>query len=72
MFATVARSGSASAVARSSGERKTLRELIASLTYLETCQSACETAVSVDSCPQCERHPDQPTPPELVIGMHAQ
>ncbi|NLE85702.1 MAG: MerR family transcriptional regulator [Myxococcales bacterium] len=48
------------------------RELIASLTYLETCQSACETAVSVDSCPQCERHPDQPTPPELVIGMHAQ
>jgi MerR family transcriptional regulator, copper efflux regulator len=48
------------------------RELIASLTYLETCHSACETAVPVHSCPQCERHPDQPTPPELVIGMHAQ
>lgn len=48
------------------------RELIASLTYLETCQSACETALPVHSCPQCERHPDQPTPPELVIGMHAQ
>lgn len=47
------------------------RELIASLTYLETCQSACESAVPVHSCPQCERHPDQPTPPELVIGMHA-
>lgn len=48
------------------------RELIASLTYLETCQSACEAALPVHSCPQCERHPDQPTPPELVIGMHAQ
>jgi DNA-binding transcriptional MerR regulator len=48
------------------------RELIASLTYLETCQSACETALPLHSCPQCERHPDQPTPPELVVGMHAQ
>lgn len=48
------------------------RELLASLTYLETCQSACETALPVHSCPQCERHPDQPTPPELVVGMHLQ
>lgn len=48
------------------------RELIASLTYLETCQSACETALPVHSCPQCERHPDQPTPPELVTGIHVQ
>lgn len=47
------------------------RELIASLTYLETCQSACVTAVPVHSCPSCERHPDQPTPPELVTGVHA-
>lgn len=48
------------------------RELLASLTYLEACQSACETALPVHSCPQCERHPDQPTPPELVVGMHLQ
>lgn len=47
------------------------RELIASLTYLETCQSACATALPVHSCPSCERHPDQPTPPELVTGVHA-
>lgn len=48
------------------------RELVASLTYLETCQSACATALPVHSCPSCERHPDQPTPPELVTGVHAQ
>ncbi len=47
------------------------RELIASLTYLETCQSACAGALPVHSCPSCERHPDQPTPPELVTGVHA-
>jgi DNA-binding transcriptional MerR regulator len=47
------------------------RELIASLTYLETCQSACASALPVHSCPSCERHPDQPTPPELVTGVHA-
>jgi MerR family transcriptional regulator, copper efflux regulator len=43
-------------------------ELEASLEFLSTCHSACESEVSVHSCPTCERHPEQPTPPELVAG----
>ncbi len=46
------------------------RELISSLTYLETCQITCEGRQPVHSCPSCERHPDQPTPPDLVTGVH--
>src|SRR5450755_2729976 len=43
-------------------------ELQASLDFLSTCHSACESEVLVHSCPTCERHPEQPTPPELVAG----
>jgi MerR family transcriptional regulator, copper efflux regulator len=43
-------------------------ELEASLAFLSTCHSACESEVSVHSCPTCERHPEQPNPPELVAG----
>jgi MerR family copper efflux transcriptional regulator len=43
-------------------------ELEASLEFLSTCHSACESEVSVHSCPTCERHPEQPNPPELVAG----
>ena len=43
-------------------------ELQASLEFLSTCHSACESEVLVHSCPTCERHPEQPNPPELVAG----
>ncbi|HWZ88832.1 MAG TPA: MerR family transcriptional regulator [Polyangiaceae bacterium] len=43
-------------------------ELEQSLEFLSTCHSACESEVPVHSCPTCERHPEQPNPPELVIG----
>ena len=43
-------------------------ELEASLEFLATCHSACESEVSVHSCPTCARHPEQQNPPELVAG----
>ncbi len=43
-------------------------ELEASLEFLSTCHSSCESEVSVHSCPTCERHPEQSNPPELVAG----
>ena len=43
-------------------------ELEQSLEFLSTCHSACESAVPVHSCPTCARHPEQPNPPELVVG----
>jgi len=44
-------------------------ELEASLEFLSTCHSACESEVSsVHSCPTCAHHAEQPNPPELVAG----
>jgi DNA-binding transcriptional MerR regulator len=44
-------------------------ELEASLEFLSTCHSACESEVSsLHSCPTCAHHADQPNPPELVAG----
>jgi MerR family copper efflux transcriptional regulator len=43
-------------------------ELEASLEFLSTCHSSCESEVSVHSCPTCERHPEQQSAPELVAG----
>ena len=44
-------------------------ELEASLEFLSTCHSACESEVSsVHSCPTCAHHAQQPNPPELVAG----
>ena len=44
-------------------------ELEASLAFLSTCHSACESEVSsVHSCPTCAHHAEQPNPPELVAG----
>lgn len=45
-------------------------ELEDSLTYLTACDSACESAVPVHSCPTCERHPERPNAPELVTAVH--
>ena len=43
-------------------------ELVQSLEFLSTCHSACESEVTVHSCPTCAKHPEQPNPPELVAG----
>jgi len=44
-------------------------ELVASLEFLSTCHSVCESEVSsVHSCPTCAHHAEQPNPPELVAG----
>jgi len=44
------------------------QELLSSLTYLDACQSACVDEVDKESCPECERHVDQPEAPSLVLG----
>ncbi len=46
-------------------------ELQASLEFLSTCKTACESRAPVHSCPTCERHPEGETAPELVLGVHA-
>lgn len=45
-------------------------ELENSLAFLKTCVAACEPAVPVHSCPQCERNPERPNAPDLVAGVH--
>lgn len=44
------------------------RELEESLAFLTACDTACESALPVHSCPTCERHPE--SAPELVAGLH--
>lgn len=44
------------------------QELLSSLNYLDACQSACVDEVHKESCPECERHVDQPEAPPLVAG----
>lgn len=46
------------------------RELEESLTFLETCDTACESELPVHSCPTCERHPERPNAPELISALH--
>src|SRR6478609_9826078 len=44
-------------------------ELEASLEFLSTCHSVCESQVSsLHSCPTCAHHTEQRDPPELVAG----
>lgn len=45
-------------------------ELEDSLRFLSACDSACASAVPVHSCPTCDRHPETPQVPELIIGVH--
>lgn len=45
-------------------------ELVASLTYLDACRSACDGVSLIDDCPSCARHIDQPAQPALVAGLH--
>lgn len=44
------------------------RELVASVTYLQTCQQACVGETHVSGCSRCDRHQDEPLVPELVSG----
>jgi len=46
-------------------------ELEASLRYLETCETSCESQVELHECPSCERHSQGDTAPVLVAGFHA-
>ena len=45
-------------------------ELEQSLAYLSACDTACQPAVPVHSCPTCERHPERSCAPELVAAVH--
>jgi DNA-binding transcriptional MerR regulator len=51
--------------------RELEQELQASLEFLSTCKTACESQAPVHSCPTCERHPEAVTVPDLVLGVHA-
>jgi MerR family transcriptional regulator, copper efflux regulator len=44
------------------------QELVASVTYLQTCQHACVGETHLSGCSKCDRHQDEPTVPELVSG----
>lgn len=44
-------------------------ELEASLEYLQTCPS-CHPKVELDECPECARHDEGVTVPDLVAGFH--
>jgi DNA-binding transcriptional MerR regulator len=48
------------------------RELEATLQFLSICESACPSEVPTHSCPTCERHPETPSTPELVVGAQSQ
>jgi len=47
-------------------------ELEESLLYLNACDTTCAPSVQVESCPTCERHPDEKRQaPDLIAGVHA-
>jgi len=44
------------------------REILASLTYLDTCESTCEGDRAITACPSCSHH-DRAEVPDLVAGF---
>jgi len=46
------------------------RELVASLDYLDTCDTACDPAELVLACTHCDLHDRSRPEPELVAGIH--
>jgi DNA-binding transcriptional MerR regulator len=48
------------------------REILASLDYLDTCESACEPGRLITSCPSCNHHDRDQEVPDLVAGFRAQ
>ncbi|MBX3227449.1 MAG: MerR family transcriptional regulator [Labilithrix sp.] len=45
------------------------REILASLEYLDTCESACEQDRLLASCPSCNHHDREQEVPDLVAGF---
>ena len=46
------------------------RELVASLDYLDTCDTACDPGELVLTCTHCDLHDRSRPEPELVAGIH--
>jgi DNA-binding transcriptional MerR regulator len=46
------------------------RELVASIDYLETCDTACDPGELVRACTSCDYHDRSRPEPELVAGIH--
>src|SRR5262249_49654008 len=54
------------------GRLKTLeRERLASLAYLDTCESACEPDKLLAACPSCNHHAREQEVPDLVAGFRS-
>jgi MerR family copper efflux transcriptional regulator len=47
------------------------REILASLDYLETCESACEPDRLISACPSCNHHDRAQEVPDLVAGFRS-
>lgn len=47
------------------------REILASLDYLDTCQSACEPDRLLTACPTCNHHDREQEVPDLVAGFRS-
>jgi MerR family transcriptional regulator, copper efflux regulator len=45
------------------------REILASLDYLDTCESACEPGKLLAECPACNHHAREQEVPDLVAGF---
>ncbi len=45
------------------------REILASLEYLDTCESACEPGKLLAECPSCNHHDREREVPDLVAGF---
>lgn len=47
------------------------REILASLEYLEACESSCEPNKLLAACPQCNHHDRAAEVPDLVLGFRS-
>lgn len=47
------------------------REILASLEYLDTCESACEPGKLLAECPSCSHHAREQEVPDLVAGFRS-
>lgn len=47
------------------------REMLASLDYLDTCESACEPGKLLAACPSCNHHAREQEVPDLVAGFRS-
>jgi DNA-binding transcriptional MerR regulator len=46
-------------------------EILASLEYLDTCQSDCEKEQALEACPTCNHHAREQHVPDLVAGFRS-